>query len=431
MEPTTSPSEPEVITPEPTDSPETALPTTGPTQKPVTDSPSSSPVQTTNVMYVWTDAFDVDAPYCNGIYPSTKTGDNSSCFNHSWNTPQARARLWSASTVAGREITRIFLSDVRERTRYNGLNSEGVCDEELLTTLGEAHALGIEVYGLFSSSDAAFSEQNMVGGLNDFNTNCGTSSAQFAGASVNNEHFTSVKQCVVGNEGAQLQFLDDLEATRINASPLPLHFSVSWNWECCSCGAATYQRRELEWNGNTKSALEHMIDIADSVDVQVAWNTGSTMTSRSQAPYDYWEANHMGTTSTTSFSVLAYTNPNTDCRQSFAPHTKGATTASDTCATGTRTEEGMYAAFDTVRLTQPNTDGGIHYMGGVYSSGMVGWPKHEGYTVSPSDPPTSSPSTGPSASPSNGPSVSPSSNPTAMPTGSPSREVSFACCGIF
>jgi len=45
--------------------------------------------------------------------------------------------------------------------------------------LSEAHAQNIEVYGLFAASDAAFSEQGMVGYLNTYNTQCGADEAYF------------------------------------------------------------------------------------------------------------------------------------------------------------------------------------------------------------------------------------------------------------
>jgi hypothetical protein len=280
--------------------------------------------------------------------------------------------------VPGREVTRLFLSDVKGRTENDGKNGAGICDPNLLITLEEAHAHGIEVYGLFAASNADFSEKYMAKYLVDFNNECGTAAAFFDGVSVNNEYFTSIKSCTNGdNELEQLGVLDNLNETAFNAGTLPLHFSVSWNWDCCSCSSSSYEQRLLTWNGEEKSALEHMIDIADSVDVQVAWNTGSTMQKRSLGPYQYWADNKMGQTSSTAFYVLAYTNPNSDCRQSFAPHKKGSLTVTDSCATGDRTEAGMHAAFDHVIATETYARGGIHYQGGVYSSGMPGWPKHD------------------------------------------------------
>eukprot|EP00545_Synedropsis_sp_CCMP1620_P011980 CAMPEP_0119008316 /NCGR_PEP_ID=MMETSP1176-20130426/3602_1 /TAXON_ID=265551 /ORGANISM="Synedropsis recta cf, Strain CCMP1620" /LENGTH=356 /DNA_ID=CAMNT_0006960625 /DNA_START=100 /DNA_END=1170 /DNA_ORIENTATION=- len=331
-------------------------------------------------MYVWTRAFDEEATECNGVFPASKNAFGGACFNHAWETPEARAHLWASCKVPGREVTRIFLSDVKKRTQNNGKNGDGVCDPNLMTTLEEARARGIEVYGLFADSDAAFSERNKATYLAQFNTECGTAAASFDGVSVNNEHFSSIKSCNPDNdyELDQLAVLDALNETAFNAGPLPLHFSVSWNWDCCSCSSSSYDQRLLTWNGEEKSALEHMIDITDSVDVQVAWNTGSTMQRRSLRPYQYWAANKMGSTSSTAFYVLAYTNPNSDCRQSFAPHRKGSDVAiDDTCSTGDRTEAGMYNALDEVVDTETYARGGIHYHGGVYSSGMPGWPKHE------------------------------------------------------
>ena len=49
----------------------------------------------------------------------------------------------------------------------------------------------------------------------------------------------------------------------------------------------------------------------------------------------------------------------------------------------------MFAAFDTIKATHISAVGGIHYMGGVYSTGMPGWPKHE--TQTGTNPPTTSP----------------------------------------
>uniref|UniRef100_A0A7R9ZAJ6 Uncharacterized protein n=1 Tax=Pseudictyota dubia TaxID=2749911 RepID=A0A7R9ZAJ6_9STRA len=351
-------------------------------------------------MYVWSQVFDASAPHCGGVYPPDKNGDNASCFYHPWNTAEARAHLWASCTLPGREVTRIFLSDVKSRVENSGKDATGQCDADLLTVLQEANSFGIEVYGLYGVSDAAFSEKDLVGDLSDFNTNCGTASAQFSGAAVNNEHFTSIKSCDGSYDQAQKDLLDNLAATRDNAAPLPLHFSVSWNWDCCSCSSTGYVRREIDWNGATKSALEHMIDIADSVDVQVAWNTGSTMQRRSEKPYTYWNNTKSGSTSTTQFYVLAYLNPNSDCRLSFAPHAKGALTNTDSCTTGERTEVGMYAAFDEILLSQTNSRGGLHYMGGVYSTGMPGWPIHSSGTSPTASPVSSAPvSSSPTVSP--------------------------------
>ena len=327
-------------------------------------------------------AFDPEAEHCGGVYPPDKDGDNASCFRHSWETAEARELLWTTVEQEGREVKRLLLSDVNNRIRYGGYNVNGVCDPDLVTLLEEAHFRGVEVYGLYSISDEAFTEQYRVNRLNVFNQKCGTKKAYFDGAAVNNEHFTKVKDCDGTNDAAQVAFLDNLQAAAYAAAPLPFHFSVAWNWWCCDCSAGV--ERMIEWNGSWKNGLEHMIDIVDSVDVQVAWNTGSTMTRRAETAYNYWETTKKDTTASTNFYVLAYTNPNSDCRLSFSPQTKGALTSTDDCSNGAdRTEEGMFAAFDEVRASLPAAKGGIHMLGGVYSSGMPGWPKHVSASAQP------------------------------------------------
>jgi len=115
-------------------------------------------------MYVWTNGFDVDAPHCNGVYPVNRAGANATCFNHNWQTPTARQKLWS-STVSlpqkERRVTRIFLADVKTRIENGGLSEDGTtCDAALQTLLKQAHKRGVEVYALFAASDEAFSKKN-------------------------------------------------------------------------------------------------------------------------------------------------------------------------------------------------------------------------------------------------------------------------------
>jgi len=328
-------------------------------------------------------AFDADVTYCSGVYPTSKTGPYASCFQHSWETPAARVKLWASCSLPGRKIRRIFLSDVKARVEHDGYaDLSGTCDATLVAALEEAHENDVEVYALYAVSDAAFSEKDLVADVGLFNANCGTETGAFTGVAINNEHFSTVKSCTEENVPKQLQVLEDLRTAADNASPLPLHFSVSWNWHCCACSSGGYVERPLFFDGRTKNALEHMLDLVDSVDVQVAWNRGDTMERRSRRPYEYWASHGAGATPTAAFYVLAYTNPNADCRQSFSPHVKGGTEPSDDCATGDRTEAGMFAAFDEVGAGQALTRGGIHFMGGVFSTGMSGWPKHESPTCS-------------------------------------------------
>jgi len=283
--------------------------------------------------------------------------------------------------IPGREVTRIFISDVKNRIENDGLTDDTECDEVLKTTLVEAHERGIEVYALFAVSDDEFSEKEMADYANQFNTACGDEWSYFDGVAVNNEYFSKVKDCDDESEKlAQLQFLTDIQTTVENAAPLPLHFSVSWNWDCCSCSSDSYEKRELLWDGNTKSALEHMVNIVDSVDVQVAYNKPSVMEERATNAHQYWD-DIAEKSSTSAFYVLAYANPNSICQLSFAPHAKGSETATDECFIGDRTESGMYTAFDEIESNLPGAIGGIHFMGGVYSSGITDdWPKHDSPT---------------------------------------------------
>lgn len=337
-------------------------------------------------LYVWTDAFNATAEACDGVYPDYDRSNANACFYHSWDTLYAREHLWASCDISdNQKVHRIFLSGVKAAVENAAAGM--TCDETLVTTLQEAHERDIQVYALFAASDAAFSEKDMVGNIKTWNERC-SSTAQFDGVAVNNEYFSSIKSCSEpSNLSLQQQLLTDLQTTADNAVPLPLHFSVSWNWDCCSCSEENYERREIEWNGTTKSALEHMIDIADSVDVQVAWNEGSTMAERATRPYTYWVNTKQS--DTTAFYVLAYTNPVSDCRLSFSPHVQGSLVNSDTCSTGDRTEAGMFQAFDEIKITLPSAQFGIHYMGGVYSTGMPGWPQ-KAIPTSPS--PTQAPS---------------------------------------
>ena len=395
-------------------------------------------------MYVWTSGFDPNAANCNGVYPINAAGDNATCFHHNWDTPAARSKLWSSCFNPGREITRLFLSDAKHRIENDGRDALGNCDPELMALLSEAHMSGVRVYALFADSQASFSESSMAAYPNRFNANCGTDDIYFDGVAVNNEYFATIKACDAithentVNVAAQQDHLDKLQLAVHNAAPLPLHFSVSWNWECCSCSAN--KTRNLEWpagSGITKSALAHMVDISDSVDVQVAFITPDAMASRSTPAYQYWYSKR-NKSSTSRVYTLAYTNPTDDCRTSFSPHREGSATSTDSCAFGTRTEAGMYQGFDYVESRLPSMGGGIHFMNGMYGSGITsGWPVHPSDNPTPSCParptsapiptseggPTTSPTTGrPSsgAPPTSAPTERPSSGaPTSAPTGRP------------
>ena len=66
-------------------------------------------------------------------------------------------------------------------------------------------------------------------------------------------------------------------------SELKTHFSVSWNW-------FWWKPRNLELNGTTKNALQHMIDMFDSTDIQTAYVTAEQMVARMQKGFNGTQA---------------------------------------------------------------------------------------------------------------------------------------------
>jgi hypothetical protein len=103
-----------------------------------------------------------------------------------------------------------------------------------------------------------------------------------------------------------------------------------------------------------------MIDIADSVDVQVAWSEASEMIRRARVA-GYSESSEKP------FFVLAYTNKVDDCRLTFFPFR-------ERCVVGDSTQEGLFQAFDAIEDKLTNAKGGIHYYSDSYFSNLPGWP---------------------------------------------------------
>jgi hypothetical protein len=246
-----------------------------------------------------------------------------------------------------------------------------------MALLAKVHWSGVHVYALFANSQALFSKSVMATYPNRFNANCGMDKIYFNRVAVNNEYFTNIKACdeitskYTVNVAAQQNHLNKLKLTANNVAPLPLHFLVSWNWECCSC--STNKTRNLEWpagSGNMKSTLVHMVNIVDSIDVQVAFITPDAMASRSTPVYHYWNLK-ANKSKTSRVYTLAYTNPTDNCRTSFSPHKEGSTSATDSCPFGMRTEARMYQGFDYVESWLPLARGVIHFMNWVYGSGIT------------------------------------------------------------
>ena len=81
---------------------------------------------------------------------------------------------------------------------------------------------------------------------------------------VNNEAYSSIK---CKDDVTRIRYLDNLKNVVIEArnqtkGKLLTHYSVSWNWGQCGNG-------RLTWNNRTQNVINHMIDIFDSIDVQV------------------------------------------------------------------------------------------------------------------------------------------------------------------
>ena len=119
-----------------------------------------------------------------------------------------------------------------------------------------------------------------------------------------------------------------------------------------------------------------MIDITDSVDVQVAWSEvrffrfifgrSTDLHTHTQAPEMIRRARVAGYADSTEkpFFVLAYTNKVEDCRLSFFP---------EECVVGDSTEQGLFDAFETIESELTSAKGGIHYYSDAYFSNLPGW----------------------------------------------------------
>ena len=86
------------------------------------------------------------------------------------------------------------------------------------------------------------------------------------GVATNNEAYAGIKCAVDTKRTAYLDNLQNIvkEAGNQTYGKLLTHYSVSWNWGQCNGG-----KNMITWNGKTQDANHHMIDIFDSIDVQV------------------------------------------------------------------------------------------------------------------------------------------------------------------
>ncbi len=344
-------------------------------------------------VYVWGQVFDPEA--CDSdAYVSFR--ESPECFHHPYETAKQRSHLFDnlQHGLDGREAKKIFL-DTTGR-----LGGDRGCDQELMTTIAEAHQRGMKVYALYGDDCPGICEKELVLDVVDYNNVCGSLNGfedvvKFDGVAINNEFLSRVGSCEPGvstecpvdssnpqnNVEHWCNIIDGLQQAKENNQGLPLHFSLGWWWGECSGGGG---ERQITRGGQTRKVTDFIMDTVDSIDVQVAWmNDSEEMIDRANKYYGDWFSGRQYDPEDPSFTVTVYTNPveSDVCQISFAPHHKGADTASTDCgwcdngADCERTQAGMFARFDELGTGLENAHGGFNYYGGVFGTGITPeWP---------------------------------------------------------
>lgn len=321
-------------------------------------------------MYVWRTGFDPNVHGCDQTDFLDWNSKHSHCFTHTWNSPDKRQWLWDTCNLPGREISSIFLADVYHKVKAGFLSND--CDSSditlLRTTLSEGHSrvTNLKIYALFAASDIEVSERHMVPYVVWYNDNCAhTDQEKFDGVAVNNEAYAAIKCSSDLNQ--RTTYLDRLQEIHDGAQKqrhgrLLTHFSVSWHWGQCNG-----QSQPFLWRGKTSDASHHMIDIFDSIDVQVGYTTFPQINER----MDLAGLNYSRLLNKPSF-VTFYTDKTEPCQITFFPQT---------CKWSGRSESHLFSVID--QFPQNGLSGiqrCIHYFRGVYSSGgHPDWPAHSNH----------------------------------------------------
>ncbi|XP_062612670.1 uncharacterized protein LOC134274400 [Saccostrea cucullata] len=318
-------------------------------------------------MYVWRNGFDPNIPGCGKSEFLTWDSKHSHCFTHTWNTAGKRQWLWATCNLQGREVSSIFLADVyhKLKTGYQANSCHSSNINLLRTTLleGHSHVSNLKIYALFAASDADVSERHMIPYVVWYNDHCThTNLEKFDGVAVNNEAYASIK--CSHDIDQRRTFLDHLqeihdEAQKQQDGNLLTHFSVSWHWGRCGGHSQPFL-----WRGKTMDASHHMIDIFDSIDVQVGYTIFPQIRDRMEMA-----GRNYSSTLRKNIFVTFYTDKTEPCQITFFPQN---------CHLNGRSESNLFSIIDQfpqngLGQEQPC----IHYFRGVYSSGgNEDWPVH-------------------------------------------------------
>ena len=239
-------------------------------------------------------------------------------------TDQAIDDLIAACTVPSRRLNTILLSNYQSSGYLRMHPAAG-----LHTLNTRAHQAGLSVYALYTNKD-------WIDELLQYNAECTDPLQRFDGLAMDYES--------VPTAPTDIQYYADALTA---VGTLPLHVSISWTWD-----------NLIAYGGQTKPAYEHIIDIVNSLDVQVVFETVSQIEFRAADEVRY--AAQQGK------AVFMHTE------------TQDLAGSGDFEEWHTFFEEGeafMWSVLDAVDFDGDPFAGFIlHHYGDVYSSGTALWP---------------------------------------------------------
>ena len=120
-------------------------------------------------MYVWKDGFDATVPGCGEaeLLAWDKVADDE-CYTHNWESAESRQWLWDTANRPGRGISRLFISDVKNRLQFafetNDCSTTGIDEIKQMLNEGHCKVPDVKIHALLSTSDIAVSEQSHPAG---------------------------------------------------------------------------------------------------------------------------------------------------------------------------------------------------------------------------------------------------------------------------